>query len=86
VFGRDGALIDRPGHHPDERLWLHPDPRLDLRPVLEHPARADVDAARTLLLDELLGDFPWADASDRAHAVAALLLPFARTTHIRRTT
>src|SRR5262249_46038918 len=34
--------------------------------------------ARRLLLEELLGDFPFRDDASRAHALAALLLPFVR--------
>jgi putative DNA primase/helicase len=37
-----------------------------------------LEPARTLLLDELLGDFPFADESSRAHALALVLLPFVR--------
>lgn len=42
------------------------------------PTAADVDAARDWLLNELLGDFPFKAPSDRAHVVAALILPFVR--------
>ena len=42
------------------------------------PTARQVDAARELLLDDLLVDFPFATESDRAHAIAALLLPFVR--------
>jgi hypothetical protein len=37
-----------------------------------------VAAARSLLLDDLLFDFPFVETSDRAHMMALLLLPFAR--------
>jgi len=42
------------------------------------PAAEDLAAARSLLLEDLLVDFPFTADSDRAHAVAAILLPFAR--------
>ncbi|MCC6492546.1 MAG: hypothetical protein IT424_05950 [Pirellulales bacterium] len=44
----------------------------------ERPTSDDVAAARSLVVDELLGDFPCIGDAERAHAVALLLLPFAR--------
>jgi hypothetical protein len=78
VFGRQGELIMTDGYHRDDRLWLSPDPSLDLGPVPDEPTAEHVAAARALLLDDLLVDFPFVDASDRAHAIAAMVLPFIR--------
>jgi DNA primase catalytic core len=78
VFGHDGALLARPGYHPGERLWLHLDPRLGTIEVPTTPSAGEVTAARALFETELFHDFPFVDAGDRAHAIAALLLPFAR--------
>jgi hypothetical protein len=78
VFGADGALIDEPGYHKAERLWLQRDPKLAVPPVPELPSDSAVASARMLLLDEVFGDFCFVDQADRAHALAALLLPFAR--------
>ncbi len=39
---------------------------------------ADVDRAKRLILEELLGDFPFSGEADRTHAVGALLYPFVR--------
>src|SRR6185503_8574201 len=50
----------------------------DVPHVPETPTAEDVRAARALLLDDLLVDFPFAAQSDRAHAVATLVLPFVR--------
>ena len=78
VFDREAQLIYENGFHPNsgifsscplESCW-------DATPV--HPSPSDVAEARQILLDELLGDFPFATDSDRAHALAALLLPFVR--------
>jgi hypothetical protein len=77
-FGRDGTLVDAPGYHAGERMWLDPAPDLDVPPVPEQPSPEDIARARALLLEELLGDFPFATAADRAHMVAAILLPFVR--------
>ena len=37
VFGTDGELIDEPGYHEAERLWLHRDLKLVVAPVPERP-------------------------------------------------
>ena len=78
VFDAEGRLVSRPGYHQGARLWLHVAPDFEVPDVPERPTTADVAAARALLLDELLVDFPFAADSDRAHAVAALVLPFVR--------
>src|SRR5207247_1615403 len=77
TFTREGDLITEPGYHPKSRLWLHCPPDLS-KPVSPDPTDEEIDAARTLLLDELLGDFPFRDDASRAHALAAMLLPFVR--------
>ncbi|MCZ2154731.1 MAG: hypothetical protein LC114_12660 [Bryobacterales bacterium] len=76
TFGRDGVLISTPGYHRDDALWLFPDPSLNIPDVPANPTRDEIARARALLLDELLVDFPFVRDSDRAHAVAAILLPF----------
>ena len=43
-----------------------------------NPTREQIASARALLVDELLVDFPFVRDSDRAHAIAAILLPFLR--------
>ena len=78
VFGKDGTLITEPGYHPAARLLYEPDTGL---PAGRHPGAPDADdiaAARSLLLDDLLGDFPFVGDAERAHALALLLLPFVR--------
>src|ERR1035441_9715031 len=54
------------------------DNSLDIPDVPADPTREQVARARALLVDELLVDFPFVRDSDRAHAVAAILLPFLR--------
>ncbi len=76
VFAADGRLETHPGYHASARLFYHetcPFPIPDTAPTPENIARA-----KALILDDLLGDFPFADAASRAHAVALLLLPFVR--------
>lgn len=78
AFGRDGSLLLTAGLHVRDRLWLEPDPSLQLPEVPGHPTPEDVATARALFFDDLLVDFPFDGPSDRAHALAALLLPFAQ--------
>lgn len=78
AFGRSGQLISQPGYHESERVWLQPYGNLELPPIPDSPSANDIAAARSLLFDELLGDFPFVSHSDAAHAIAAMILPFVR--------
>ncbi len=78
VFTSNGTLVLKPGYHPHARLWLELVEGLDVPPVPETPGEGEIATARDLILRELLGDFPFTADSDRAHAVAALLLQFVR--------
>jgi hypothetical protein len=78
VFGQKGELIMNEGYHGEDRVWLSPDLNLELQTIPDKPAAEEITAARELLFDELLVDFPFVDASDRAHATAAMILPFIR--------
>ena len=78
VFGRNGNLIVEAGLHEQDRLWLEADAALNVGEVPETPTAEEVTAARSLFLDDLMVDFPFAGDADRAHAMAALLLPFVR--------
>ena len=78
VFGSDGTLITEPGYHPATRLLYEPAQSFTLPPVPEQPTPQQIAAARSLLLDDLLGEFPFVGEAERAHALALLLLPFVR--------
>ena len=78
VFGKDGTLITEPGYHPAARLLYEPSQGFALPAIPDRPVPADVAAARSLLLEDLLGDFPFVGDAERAHALALLLLPFVR--------
>ncbi len=77
VVRSDGSMAPVDGYDPDSRLFV----------ATSHAVRAVVaklsgppqpQEALTFVLREVLGDFPFARDSDRAHAVAALLLPVVR--------
>jgi hypothetical protein len=76
TFGKDAALIIAAGYHRADALWMFSDESLEIPEVPIIPSREQIAHARGLLVDELLGDFPFVSDSDRAHAVAAILLPF----------
>ena len=78
AFGKDGSLITESGYHQADRLWLLPDASLTVPEVPAEPTEDQITAARSLLLDDLFVDFPFVTPSDRAHAVAAIILPFIR--------
>ncbi len=78
VFGRGGVLLTEPGYHPDARLLYRPTVGFRLTPVPDRPTTQDIAAARSLLLDDLLGDFPFTSTAERAHALSLLLLSFLR--------
>jgi hypothetical protein len=78
VFAADGTLQTVPGYSPASRTLYVPTEPLDIPPVPTQPTPADVQRARSLLCDDLLGDFPFVGDAERAHAITAALLPFAR--------
>jgi len=72
VYDASGRLLAREGYDPESGLLL----RLGgLEGVRDDLPATD---ARALLLDELLGDFPFVDDAGRAHAAALLIEPFVR--------
>jgi hypothetical protein len=78
TFAADGTLCLEPGYNPANRTYLVPAPGFTVPPVSAHPTAAEIKDARRLLTLELLGDFPFTDLAERAHAVAASVLPFVR--------
>jgi len=79
ILDAEGRLIATPGYHPHARLWLSPSKDLLHMPeIAANPSAADIASARSLILDDLFVDFPFAGEAERANAVAALLLPFVR--------
>jgi hypothetical protein len=81
IFTQRGDLIVTPGYHEKGSLFLDPNALQGIDEGLQipiAPTAVDVAAARTLILDELLGDFPFVAEADAAHTVGALLMPFVR--------
>jgi len=78
IYAPKGDLLTEPGYHPSARVYYDPPPGLTLPSISPRPTPSEVAAARSLLLDDLMGDFPFVGPAERAHAVALLLLPFVR--------
>lgn len=78
VFGRGGVLLTEPGYHADARLLYQPVPGFEVPQIPEQPTAGEIAAARALIVDDLLGEFPFTSPAERAHAVALLLLGFLR--------
>ena len=78
VYDKNWRVLLEPGYHPEAHLWLHQEEGAAEYTVPDNPAEDDVQAALSLILDDFLVDFPFTADSDKAHTVAALLLPFTR--------
>lgn len=78
VFDKGWHILTASGYHQNGHLWLALPKDAGTIDIPTYPTEDQVGWARSLLLDHLLVDFPFASESDRAHAVAALLLPFTR--------
>ena len=76
----DGSVGSGQGHDPTSRLFqaVSPEVQAAISASPSTPNAAERSQALVLLADDLLGDFPFARESDRAHALAALLLPVVR--------
>jgi len=72
LFIAGGDLIRAEGYHATSEIYFNLG-ALGVSRSMPTPA-----AARTIILEELLGDFPFADDASRAHAVALLLERFVR--------
>jgi hypothetical protein len=66
----DGTFQIRPGFH--EKTGYFYEPRHILPEVPTNPTDEQLREARTLIIDQLLADFPWQSPSDRASYLAAL--------------
>lgn len=76
VLRPDGTILQAPGY--DSATHLFYDPHADLPAIPDLPTPEQVRAALDFLLDEVLGDFPWAGPADRANYVALLVSPILR--------
>jgi len=78
TFAGDGSLCTDPGYNAKNRTFYAPASGFTLSPISTQPSADEINEARGLLTDELIGDFPFDGEAEKAHAVAALLGPFIR--------
>jgi hypothetical protein len=76
-FRPDGELVQTPGY--DDVTGLLLDPVLNIDPVPDNPTVEQLRAAKTFLVDDLLGNFPWVDNASKANYIAGLFAPITRT-------
>lgn len=74
TFTRNGQLHQEAGYDPQTRLYNAGAVQLGDTT----PTAGNVQAALSLVFDDLLSDFPFVDDASRAHALALFLLPFVR--------
>jgi 5S rRNA maturation endonuclease (ribonuclease M5) len=78
VFASDGTLQVQPGYHPAGRTFYAPAAGFIVPPVPNAPTDAEVDHAKSLILDDLLGEFSFINEAERANALALFLDPYIR--------
>lgn len=76
VIRPDGSLLDSLGY--DRATGLYLEPRVPLRRLAPQVTKDSLARAKGIVLDQVLKDFPWVAASDRAHFLGALLTPIIR--------
>jgi hypothetical protein len=77
VFANGCELINGLGYDNVTGLYLDWPADLKIPSVPKEPSSADKARARALIIDEVLGDFPFVSDADRANAAATLLERFA---------
>jgi hypothetical protein len=77
-FTASGKLIATPGYDPESRVLYHPRIDFSQYPSSPVPSHDHLELARELLLNELLGDFPFVSQADKAAAVGLLVFLFVR--------
>ncbi|MGI8406418.1 MAG: hypothetical protein ACR2OE_16935 [Thermomicrobiales bacterium] len=78
IFAADGSLQTEPGYHDAGRSFYAPAPDFIVPPVPEHPNDQDVEHAKSLIVDDLLGEFPFISKAELANTVALFLDPYIR--------
>lgn len=74
----DGTIVTAAGYDEATCTLLLPDPVFEGLEVPEQPTAADIEAARQLLMEEWLGDFPLDGPADAANLMGLLVTPAIR--------
>lgn len=78
VYAPGPKLVTAPGYDALTRLYLDYDYSLKIPKVPREPSGPEKARARALIVEDVLGDFPFAGEADQANAVALVLAPFVR--------
>lgn len=74
----DGSIVTEPGYDEITKTLLLPDEVFAGIEIPDTPTGEEVTAARRLLLEEWLGDFPFDSDTDRANVMALIVTPAIR--------
>ncbi|MFH1531829.1 MAG: bifunctional DNA primase/polymerase, partial [Pseudomonadota bacterium] len=87
IMAPSGRIVDQAGYDKETRTYYVP-AGLEVPPVPQHPTWPEIETARDLLVEDLIGDFPFLEVGDgpedrlrspdRANALGMFILPFAR--------
>lgn len=78
IFSADGCLQTTSGYSAATRTWYDAMDTIEIPEVPSTPDVDDVVKAKRLLVDDLLGDFPFDSDADRAHAIGLAVTLVAR--------
>ena len=78
AFSANGTLQATPGYHPATQAYYAPVDGLTDLSIPDYPTVQQVKDAVSLIFDEAFEGFPFEGQSDKAHALAMLLLHFVR--------
>lgn len=77
VFSSDGKLMIKPGYYARDKVIYIPHKDIDIK-VSSNPTEEEIREAKSVLENDVLADFEFRSPADKAHAMAYLLLFFAR--------
>jgi hypothetical protein len=74
ILRPDGSILDAPGYDPATRLYYAPCPDLRIPDLAIEPSSGHIQAALDVI-NNAIGEFPYADSASYANAIAAILTP-----------
>ena len=66
IFSSDGTLVSQPGYHRASQTYYAPAAGLEIPEVPNLPTEKDISRAKSIILEDLLVDFPFLNQSDLA--------------------
>jgi hypothetical protein len=79
IFSKTRELVYKNGYSESAEVWLNLSSDLErMGEIPQKPTDAEVDLAKSVILDELLINFPLVSQADISHVFAAMILPFVR--------